>query len=206
MISTEHLPSSIQALAPTVNHYGYFAVGGLLLLENLGLPVPGETVLIASAVFCAFGKLNIIAVIVIAIICAIFGDNLGFAIGRYGGHRLIEKWGKYVFLTPKRISKAEGFYTKNGVKVILVARFIDGLRQANGIIAGLTDIKWKKFITFNAIGAVLWVLTWSLLGYYGANQITTILHYQLYFSIGLAACVVLFITYKLLNKGAHEAS
>jgi membrane protein DedA with SNARE-associated domain len=116
MINSEHLPSSIQALAPTINHYGYFAVGGLLLLENLGLPVPGETVLIAAAVFCAFGKLNIIFVITLAILCAIFGDNLGFAVGRYGGHRLIEKWGKYILLTPKRIDKAEIFILKTALR------------------------------------------------------------------------------------------
>jgi membrane protein DedA with SNARE-associated domain len=181
MINSEHLPSSIQALAPTINHYGYFAVGGLLLLENLGLPVPGET----AAVFCAFGKLNIIFVITLAILCAIFGDNLGFAVGRYGGHRLIEKWGKYILLTPKRIDKAENFYTKNGVTVILIARFIDGLRQANGIIAGLTEMKWKKFITFNAIGAVLWVLTWSLFGYYG---------------------IVIFIIYKIFSRRTGSTS
>ena len=183
--TSQHLPTVIQAIAPVVDHYGYLAVGGLLLLENFGIPVPGETVLIAAAVFAGLGKLNIVAVIFIAISCSIIGDNAGFVLGRYGGHPLLEKYGKYIFLTPKRIAKTEAFYARNGIKIVLIARFIDGLRQANGIIAGFTDMKWHRFLLCNTIGAALWVATWSLIGYFGASHVATLLHFQLYISLAL---------------------
>jgi membrane protein DedA with SNARE-associated domain len=194
--STQHLPAVIQTIAPLVDHYGYFAVGGLLLLENFGVPVPGETVLIAAAVFAGLGKLNILLVIIIAVFFSILGDNIGFAIGRYGGHPLLERYGKYIFLTKKRIAKTEAFYYRNGAKIILVARFIDGLRQANGIIAGLTEMKWQRFLTFNAIGATLWVITWSLIGYFGASHVATLLRYQLYLSIVIIGSSVGYFFYK----------
>lgn len=101
------------------------------------------------------------------------GDNIGFAIGEDGGHPLVERFGKYIFLTPERIKKAEGFFSRHGGKVIVIARFVDGLCQANGIIAGLSDMKWLKFITFNAVGAALWVGLWATIGYFGGSHIET---------------------------------
>src|ERR1700760_770292 len=92
----QHLPSLVQSIAPLVTEYGYLAVGGLLLLENLGVQVPGETVLIAAAIFAGLGKLNLVVVIVIGIVCSVIGDNAGFVFGRYGGQPLAERYGKYV--------------------------------------------------------------------------------------------------------------
>jgi membrane protein DedA with SNARE-associated domain len=194
--TSQQLPAVIQAIAPIVNQYGYLAVGGLLLMENFGIPVPGETVLIAAAVFAGLGKLNIVIVIIVGVLFSILGDNIGFAIGRYGGHPLLAKYGKYIFLTKKRIAKTIAFYDRNGAKIILVARFIDGLRQTNGIIAGITDMKWPKFVLFNSIGAAVWVLTWSLIGYLGAGHAATLLRYQLYLSITLVAGAIAYFLYK----------
>jgi membrane protein DedA with SNARE-associated domain len=196
VMTDQHLPAVIQAIAPVIDQYGYYAVGGLLLLENFGIPVPGETVLIAAAVFAGLGKLNIVLIIVIAIACSILGDNIGFWIGRYGGHPILEKYGKYVFLTKRRITKIEAFYGRNGARIILVARFIDGLRQANGLIAGITEMRWQKFLLFNTIGATLWVLTWSLIGYFAASHITLLLRYQLYLSIVLIVGAVGYFLYR----------
>lgn len=198
--TAQQLPAVIQSIAPLVDQYGYLAVGGLLLLENFGLPVPGETVLIAASVFAGLGKLNIIVVVLLAVACSVLGDNLGFALGRYGGHPLIEKYGKYIFLTKKRIAKTENFYHHHGTKIVLVARFVDGLRQANGIIAGITDMKWQRFLLFNALGAALWVLTWSLIGYFGAGHVATLLRYQLYLSIVVIAGAILYFFYKRYKK------
>ncbi len=160
------------------------------------MPVPGETVLVAAAIFAGLGKLNLLVILVIAIICSIVGDNAGFLLGRYGGHPLIERYGKYIFLTPKRIAKTEAFYARNGTKIVLVARFFDGLRQANGIIAGLTEMRWQSFLTFNAIGATVWVITWSLIGYFGAGHVATLLHYQLYLSVAVVVGSIAFYLYR----------
>ncbi len=99
-MSTPQLPGVFASLAPVLNHYGYLAVGGFVVLEDFGVPVPGETILIAAAVYAGAGRLNIAVVAVIAFAAAIVGDNIGFAIGHFGGRPLALPWGRYVFLTP----------------------------------------------------------------------------------------------------------
>jgi membrane protein DedA with SNARE-associated domain len=198
--STQQLPSVIQAIAPFVTHYGYVGVGGLLLLENFGVPVPGETVLIAAAVFAGLGKLHIGIVIIVAIVASIIGDNIAFAVGRYGGHPLLERYGKYVFLTPGRIARTEAFYARNGARIVLIARFIDGLRQANGLIAGITEMKWQKFVTYNTIGATVWVTTWAMAGYLGASHVNTLLRYQLYLTILIFVSGAIFFLHKYRKR------
>ena len=103
------LPGFLAVLAPPLDRYGYVAVAVLIMVEDFGVPAPGETVLIAAAVYAGTGRLNIVAVGVIAVIAAIVGDNIGYAIGRYGGRALILRYGRYVRLTSERLAKAEGF-------------------------------------------------------------------------------------------------
>ena len=196
----QHVPAVIQSLAPVVISYGYLGVGGLLFLEDFGIPVPGETVLIAAAFFAGLGELNIYLVCLVGIIAAILGDNVGFAIGQYGGHPLVEKFGKYIFLTPQRIKKVEDFFSRHGGQVVIIARFVSGLRQANGIIAGLSEMKWLRFIIFNSIGAVIWVGFWSAVGYLGGNNITTFLHYQLYFTVAVIVFLIGYFGFQTFRK------
>src|SRR5215469_5861072 len=151
------LPGFLGALAPVLNHYGYLAVGGLVLVEDFGVPAPGETVLIAAAVYAGAGQLNVVAVAVIGFFAALIGDNIGFAIGHFGGRPLAERLGKYVFLTPERLDATEAFFNRHGGKIVVIARFVEGLRQANGVIAGITGMHWRKFLIYNALGAALWV-------------------------------------------------
>jgi membrane protein DedA with SNARE-associated domain len=197
---TEHIPSVIQALAPTVDKYGYWAVLGLLILEDFGVPAPGETVLIAAAFYAGLGHLNIFLVVLVGFVGAVIGDNIGFAIGEYGGHPLVERFGKYIFLTPARIHAAEEFFNRHGGKVVVAARFVEGLRQANGIIAGLSDMRWLKFILYNMLGAAIWVACWSGIGYLGGNHIDTFLRYQLYLTVAVAALLLGFVGAKILQK------
>lgn len=194
-----HLPAVIQALTPVINKYGYVAVGGLILLEDFGIPAPGETVLIAAAFYAGLGQLNLPLVILVGFIGAVLGDNIGFAIGQYGGLPLIERFGSYLFVTPERIHKARDFFNRHGGKVVAGARFIEGLRQLNGIIAGLSDMRWFKFITFNAIGAALWVSCWALIGYLAGNHIETFLRYQLYVTIAALLFVAAYVIFRTLQ-------
>jgi membrane protein DedA with SNARE-associated domain len=196
----QHIPAVIQSLAPVIDKYGYIAVGGLLVLEDFGVPAPGETVLIAAAFYAGLGQLNIFLVLLIGFLGAVVGDNIGFAIGHFGGHPLAERFGKYIFLTPERINKAEAFFNRHGGKVVAIARFIEGLRQANGIIAGISEMQWLKFLTYNVIGAALWVTVWSLVGYFGGSHITTFLHYQLYASIGAVVVVAGYILFRVIKR------
>jgi membrane protein DedA with SNARE-associated domain len=198
---TEHVPAFVTALQPVVETYGYLAVGGLILLEDFGIPAPGETVLIAASFFAGInGNPNILLVALVGFIGAVIGDNIGFAIGTFGGRPLLERYGKLVFIKPHHIDTAQGFFNRNGGKVVIIARFIEGLRQLNGILAGISDMHWTKFLTFNAIGAGLWVGLWTSVGYFGGSHIDTFLKYQLYFTIAVVAGLLVFIGYKLIKR------
>jgi membrane protein DedA with SNARE-associated domain len=190
------LPGFLDALSSPLQHFGVWAIALLIMLEDFGIPVPGETILIAGAVYAGAGRLNVLAVGVVGFIAAIIGDNIGFAIGHFGGRALALRWGKYVFLTEERLDKAENFFDRRGAIVITFARFVEGLRQANGIIAGITGMHWLRFLIFNAIGAALWVGTWVSLGYFAGNHITTIYHYiTLYSYYVLIAVAILLAGY-----------
>lgn len=197
---TQHVPALIAALQPTIDHYGYLAVGGLVFLEDFGVPVPGETTLIAAAFFSGAGQLNFPLVLLIAFVAAILGDNIGYVIGRTGGHQLAERFGKYVLLTPERLARGEAFSRRHGAKMVVVARFIEGLRQANGIIAGITEMHWKKFVIANALGAALWVGVWGSVGYFGGNHIETIYRFGAWFTLAAAVVIVAIVATRLFRK------
>lgn len=191
-------------MAPLLDHYGYLAVAALVLLENLGAPVvPGETMLVAGAVYAGTGRLNIVAAGVIATAAAIAGSAGGYVIGRVGGRSLVLRYGRYVRLTEERLATAERFFTSRGGAVITAARFVEGLRQANGIIAGIVGMPWLRFLAFNSLGAVLWVGVWASAGYLAGNHITTIYdevtRYLLYVLLGLAAIVAALVARHVLR-------
>ena len=206
----QHLPGVLHSLEPTLNHFGYLAVVGLVLIEDFGVPVPGETVLILAAVYAGAGRLNIVLVALLGFCGALLGDNVGFAVGHFGGRRLAERYGRYVFLTPERLDKATRFFERHGGKIIIVARFIEGLRQANGIIAGTSGMRWARFLTFNAIGAALWVLVWTSIGYLSGSHIDTIYHdatrYSTYLAIAVGALLVAYITRRVVRVRRARAS
>jgi len=204
------LPGFLNALSGTLQHYGLWAIGLLITLEDFGVPVPGETILIAGAIFAGAGRINIVALGVVAFVAAVTGDNIGFAIGHFGGRALALRFGKYVFLTEERLDKAEAFFDRRGSIVITFARFVEGLRQANGIIAGITGMHWLRFLVFNAIGAALWVGTWVTVGYFAGNNITTIYHYitlySYYVLAGLAVLIVGYIVWRRRRRRRAAAS
>jgi membrane protein DedA with SNARE-associated domain len=191
-----HLPGVLHSLEPTLDRYGYLALG-LIFLEDFGIPVPGETVLIIAAVYAGTGRLSVWLVALTGFLAAILGDNVGFAIGHFGGRALAERFGKYVFLTPERLDKTAAFFDRHGGKVIVIARFVEGLRQANGIIAGITGMHWKKFLPFNMLGAALWVGVWVSIGYFSGSNIDSIYRtatkYEAYFGIAVGLVILAWI-------------
>jgi membrane protein DedA with SNARE-associated domain len=171
-------------------------VAGFVLVEDFGIPVPGETILILGSVYAGTGRLNVFLVAVVGFLGAVIGDNIGYVIGHFGGRPLVERFGRYVFLTPERLDKATAFFERHGGKIVVVARFIEGLRQANGIVAGITRMHWARFLAFNALGAALWVAVWTSLGYLSGSHINTIYPLATRYSTYLAIAVgVLLIAY-----------
>lgn len=203
------LPGFLNVVGSYLQHYGYWAILLLIMVEDFGVPVPGETILIAAAIFAGAGRLNVVAVSAVAFAAAVLGDNIGFAIGHFGGRALALRWGKYIFLTEERLAKAEVFFNRHGGKIIVIARFIEGLRQANGIIAGISGMRWLRFLFYNAIGAALWVGTWVSIGYFAGQHISTIYHditlYSYYVLIALAVLVVAYVVWHLRRRRQKRA-
>jgi membrane protein DedA with SNARE-associated domain len=200
-MATQHLPGVLHHLEPALDNYGYLAVAGLVLLEDFGVPVPGETVLILGAVYAGTGRLNVVLVGLLGFVGAVVGDNIGYAIGHFGGRPLVERYGRYIFLTPTRVDRATRFFERHGGKIIVIARFVEGLRQANGIIAGITGMHWARFLLSNIIGAALWVAVWTSVGYFSGNNINAIYdtatRYSTYFAVAVGVLIVAFIAHRV---------
>lgn len=154
-----------------LDRFGYLAVAVLILVEDFGVPVPGETILILAAIDAGAGNLDVVVVSVVAWTAAVLGDNIGYAIGRFGGRRLVHRYGRYMLLTPARYARAEAIFARYGGWIVLVARFIEGLRQLNGIVAGGAGMRWIRFLPANVVGAALWAGTWTALGYLFGDRI-----------------------------------
>jgi membrane protein DedA with SNARE-associated domain len=112
------LPGVFGDVQPLLEQYGYLGVGGMLFLEDFGVPVPGEIMLIAAAVFAGAGQMNIAVLFLVAVLAAVIGDNIGFIVGHFGGRPLVERFGRYVFLTPERMGRAEKYFNAHGGKVV----------------------------------------------------------------------------------------
>jgi membrane protein DedA with SNARE-associated domain len=196
--TTPPLPGIFHTLAPLLNHYGYLAVAGFVFVEDFGVPVPGETILIAAAVYAGAGKLNVVLVGLIGFVAAVLGDNVGYAIGRFAGRAVVLRYGKYVFLTEERFDKAEHWFVNHGGKVVTIARFVEGLRQANGVIAGVTEMPWPKFVVFNALGAALWVAVWTTVGYVSGSHLDAVYNTISNVSLYVLAALVVFVVVRIV--------
>lgn len=167
----DFLHNSLQLIEHYMLVYGYWAVFFGVMLENAGVPVPGETILLIAGYFASTGEFNIALVMIIAASGAIVGDNIGFAIGHHYGRGFLLRVGRFFFLTPKRLEHMENYFESHGNKTILVARFITGLRVFAALLAGASrKMPWRVFVLYNMAGAVLWSVVITTLGYlFGAS-------------------------------------
>ena len=144
-----------------VHHYGLLALFLIVMLESAGVPLPGETALVAAGVFASHGELNIAAVIIVAAAAAIIGDNLGYWIGRTGGRSVLTRW----TVTARTLPWAEGFFERHGPKTIFIGRFFSILRVTAAWMAGVSRMKWWTFFLWNAAGGICWALLVGLVAY-----------------------------------------
>jgi membrane protein DedA with SNARE-associated domain len=172
-----------------VHHYGLIALFLIVMLESGGVPLPGETALVAAGVFASQGELNIVEVIAVAAAAAIIGDNLGYWAGRTGGRKLLER-SKFLSRWMDRVLPwAEGFFHRHGAKTIFIARFFSVLRVTAAWMAGVSRMPWLKFLAWNAAGGICWAVLVGLVAYYlGHAAADAISRYGL---IGGVALVVL---------------
>jgi membrane protein DedA with SNARE-associated domain len=153
----EHHLAHVQ---PLLERYGYGAVFLAIFVEGMGIPAPGQTLLIAAALFAERGNLSLPVLLITALLGAAGGNLAGFAIGRYGGHRVLAR-----FCAADRLHKMEDLFARRGGVVVGFGRFVDGLRQIAGIAAGSLGMSFTTFFVWNLIGAVVWVGFWGFGAY-----------------------------------------
>ena len=162
----DFLHNSLDLIEHYMLIYGYWAVFFGVMLENAGVPVPGETILLIAGYFASKGKFHLVLVMLIAATGAVIGDNIGFAIGHHFGRAVLLRVGRFIFLTPKRLEHMEKYFERHGNKTILVARFITGLRVFAALLAGASrKMPWRVFFVYNVAGALLWSIVITTLGY-----------------------------------------
>ncbi|HMG72097.1 MAG TPA: DedA family protein [Pyrinomonadaceae bacterium] len=162
----DFLHNSLQLIEQYMLAYGYWAVFFCVMLENAGVPVPGETILLIAGYFASTGEFHLGLVMIIAATGAVVGDNIGFAIGHHFGRNVLLRVGRFFFLTPKRFEHMENYFERHGNKTILVARFITGLRVFAALLAGASrKMPWRVFFVYNVAGALLWSVVITTLGY-----------------------------------------
>ena len=198
-------------LVDLFTRYGYGVVFVGLLLENAGVPVPGETMLLAGAALAQFGRLSLVKVILTAIAAAILGDNIGFYIGRRGGRALAERHGWRIGLTAERLRQFDGFFERYGAQTVFIARFVTGLRVFGAVLAGGSGLGWRAFLFYNAAGAVVWATTIAFAGYSLAYSWDTLEEWV--GGSGLAALaliiiagIVVFVRRRRAARGARQNS
>jgi membrane-associated protein len=160
-------------LAAIVNippNVGYAAVFALIAVETMGIPVPGETALIAGALLAHEGQMDIVPLCLLASAAAIIGDNIGFTIGRKGGRRLFARPGPFHEHRLRILEYGEPFFARHGAKAVFLGRWVTGLRIASAWLAGMNRMAWPTFLFWNALGGIVWA--WGVgLGVYFLGHI-----------------------------------
>jgi membrane protein DedA with SNARE-associated domain len=158
---------SLARVQPLLQRYGYGAAFAAVMVEGMGIPTPGQTLLMAGAAEAAEGRMSIALLLILVTTAATVGNSIGYAIGRWGGRMVLDK----LKVNPERQQQLDDLFGRRGGIVILFARFLDGLRQLNGIVAGVLQMPWWTFTAYNVAGAVLWTCSWGLGTYYLGRDI-----------------------------------
>jgi len=184
----------LEVLRGYLAQYGYWAVGVALLLENAGVPVPGETILLLAS-FLAYSEqeLALPYIIMVGVGAAVLGDNLGFVVGYRGGRPLLERYLGILPAFRPAVARGERLFQHYGSVTIFFARFLFGLRIVAGPLAGVLRMSWKKFALFNVLGALVWVSVISAIGYLFGEHWEQLLHYVKRLNLIVGALVAVLI-------------
>jgi membrane protein DedA with SNARE-associated domain/putative flippase GtrA len=191
-----------------IEHYGYLVILFGVMIESTGVPLPGETILLASGILVQRGTLDLGDVIFFGILGAVVGDQIGYWIGREGGRPFILRWGRYLFITPERLARAEAFFARHGGKAVFMARFFSGLRVFGALVAGISRMRWGTFILYNALGGAVWATAVVLLGYFLGSSLGLVERWLGRVSILLIGllvfAIVLYLTYRWVSSHPEQ--
>jgi membrane protein DedA with SNARE-associated domain len=146
---------------PILDEYGYAGLFAANLAEGFGIPLPGQTLLLGGSVLATSGDFDIRLVVALAFVATILGNCVGYLIGRTGGRALLLRFR----IPPARLERVESFFARRGVIVVVIARFVDGLRQTAPLVAGSLKMPWWRFFAASTIGAAAWVSVWGIGAY-----------------------------------------
>jgi membrane protein DedA with SNARE-associated domain len=156
---------TLDQILSLIGQYGYLIVFLGVLLESAGVPLPGETILIAAGIMVQQGHIDLGDAIVFGVLGAVAGDQIGYWVGREGGRPFVLRWGRYVLVTPERLARAERFFARHGGKAVFLARFVAGLRVFGPLVAGISRMHWRTFFLYNALGGAVWATAAVMVGY-----------------------------------------
>jgi membrane protein DedA with SNARE-associated domain len=183
-----------------IGRYGYLAVFFGVSLEGAGVPLPGETVLIAAGALVHRGVLDLGDTLFFGILGAVVGGQIGYWVGRFGGRPFVLRWGRYALITPERLGHAEAFFARHGGSAVFLARFVVGLRVFGALVAGTSRMPWGKFAFYNVLGGTVWASVIVSLGYFLWASISLVEHW-----IGRASLLLLAVlALALLMRWAYR--
>lgn len=175
MESTSLLTHYLEAADPYLRQYGYGAMFVGVFVEGFGIPAPGQALIMAGALLATQGEMQIMVLLPVAWAAAVLGDNVGYAIGHFGGRILVLRYGRFIGVRARHLERVERFFGRFGGGIVMAARFFEVLRQLNGVVAGIGGMSWWRFLLYNAVGAALWVGVWGVGVYAIGNQIQQVL-------------------------------
>jgi len=179
-------------VANAIRTFGVWIVGGTVAIESMGIPLPGETMLVTAAVYAGTtGELSIAQVVLAAMIGAIVGDNAGFWIGRTVGFRWVVRHRSALRLTTRRLKLGQYLFLRHGGKVVFFGRFIAVLRALAALLAGLNGMEWGRFLLFNALGGIVWAGAYGIGAYaFGETLANALSGIGVFLGIAAAAAVI----------------
>ena len=167
---------SLSNIPEFISTYGCWAVALIVTLESMGVPLPGETMVIALSIYAAkTGQTHIAAVIGAVAAGAILGDNIGYWIGRKFGYPLVVRYGRFLRLTEPRIKLGQYLFLRYGGRIVFLGRFVAAIRTFGALLAGINCMDWRRFLVANAAGGITWATVYGLGGYLVGDQIPDLL-------------------------------
>jgi membrane protein DedA with SNARE-associated domain len=205
------MPDIAHHLSRLLQLYTYPVLLGLVLLESLGIPLPGEIALVTAAAFASHGRISIYVVVLLAALGATIGGAIGYLIGLKGGLPLIVRYGGYIGVRKSHIERAHAFFERNGAKTILFGRFIALLRTWAAVVAGAACMSFTQFVAYNTLGSVLWAIVFGFLGFYFGRDLPMLESYLSRFSlatllVGAIAIVVVVLVQRRRSEQIPKAA
>ncbi len=201
-----HAHPRLAGVTQSLIHHGLIILFAVVAAESAGVPVPGETALVAAAVLSSQGYYPLAEVIAVAAAAAIVGDNAGYWIGRKGGRALLQRTPVIREYFERVLPPAERFFARHGAKTVFIARFVSVLRVTSAWVAGISHMRWWSFLIWNASGGIAWAALVSVIAYeFGRTVADAIGRYGLFGAIVfVSAIVVAFALFKISRWRARS--